>query len=880
MSTFLGDAARSLIERYGADLSGVTVVFPTRRAGLFFEIELKALGAQELPHLATIDGWICGLSTLQRADNLSVLAQLYKLYSELHPAEPFERWASFGKLLLADFDAVDKYLVDARAVYSVVSDTRAVEADFRDEAYGAALEFWRTFQQAKAEQHAQQEFLRIWQSLYTLYTRLSERLLAQGEGYGGLIYRTVALQPEIAPQGPTIFIGLNALSRSEQLILERTGGEFLWDYDPSWLTTTPPHQAAYFIARNLQKFPQAAWFARSESESPNIEAIATPTRIGQCKALPALLSELGPLDHRTGIVLTDEGLIVPLVHSLPQTVGSVNISVGYPLRSTGAYGLVERLVALYTTYRSDKGFYHTSLLAVLRHPLVGRGELAEELSATGERFFASEHFAPPMGNSTADLNRYLTQVLEGIETEVEAERYALDLVLGELQALWGRIAKAELPLSVRGYTALLFESLTALRLPYQGHSGQGVQVLGILESRALDFENLIVLSLDDANFPDAHTPTSYMPQTLRSAYGLPSTDEHNAIWSYYFFRLLPRAKNVRLLYCGAGENEPSRYLRQLRYLSDVPYTERTADAALGEAAPATPIEVAKTPGILGSLTGRRLSPSALNRYTVCPLQFYLSDVAGVKPPDETGETLSALDTGNVLHGSLEELYTPLVGRPDAARLLAQVDRTMIRSAVQTAIEKACGLRIDVRSASVGVVRTAVERLVASVVAYDAARTELFIVHAVEHKIQAEWQTPSGVWVRVGGTVDRLDRLADGSLSIVDYKSGGDRPTYRSVADLFEGETANTRNGAALQLLVYAAVLRRSERVDVSAQLYVARKLGLDFDPTVAVSDEVLGEVEQQIEKVFEQWNDLGHPFTQTPYRATLCTYCPYRSICN
>lgn len=879
MSTFLGDAARCVAQRYGKDLSALTLVFPTRRAGLFFEIELKKWGTTP-PCCTTIDHWIGNLSELKRADNLSVLAELYKIYCELHGTEPFERWASFGKLLLTDFDSVDKYLVDAQALYSVVSDTREVEAEFRDESYQAALEFWRTFQQAKAEQHSEQEFVRIWRSLFDLYTRLSERLLAKGEGSGGMIYRAAALAPNPTPQGTTIFIGLNALSRSEQVILERTEAEFLWDYDPSWLTATPPHQAAYFITRNLKRLPQAEWFEPSEHATPQIEAIATPTRIGQCKALPALLAELGEWNHKTGIVLTDEGLIVPLVHSLPPEIGAVNISVGYPLRSTAAYGLIERLTQLYTTYRTDKGFYHTALFSVLRHPLIGLKEVADELSAGEERFLRTDTIAAPTGRSATDLNGYLTQILAGIETEIASERYALDLIKAELASLWSRIAAAELPLSVRGYTALLFEALSALRLPYEGHSGQGVQVLGILESRALDFENLIVLSLDDANFPDAHTPSSYIPQTLRAAYGLPSTEEHNAIWSYYFFRLLPRAKNVRLVYCGAGENEPSRYLRQLHYLSDWPFVERSADAELGTTPIERTFEVEKTKEIISSLAARRLSPSALNRYAECPMRFYLSDVAGVKPLDETSEALSPLDTGNILHHALEALYTPFVGKADAARLLQGVDRKAIRQAIETQINKACGSRLDPHSASVGVVRTAVERLVGNVVAYDAARTELFVIQALEHQVKAEWITASGTKVQVGGTIDRLDRLADGSLSIVDYKSGGDKPNYASVEALFDGATYGSRNSAALQLLVYAVVLRRVERVDVSARLYVARKLGLGFDPTVAVSDEVLAEVEARIEGIFEQWSDQNAPFAQTVHRPEFCRYCPYISVCN
>ena len=879
-TSFLGDAARSLVRRYGTDLSGLTLVFPTRRAGLFFDLELQALGAASVsyatPH-TTIDRWIGRWTALKPADELLCLSELYKIYRETSPDEPFEQWAPFGKLLLADFDSVDKYLVDAAQLYSVLSDTRQVEAEFRDESYEAALAFWRTFSPSAAERHQQQEFLRIWQSLHGLYTRLRAALEARGVGYSGMIYRSAAERPTATPAGKPVFIGLNALSRSERAVMERAGGEFLWDYDPSWLTTDPPHQAAYFLANNLRIFPQAEWFERSACEAPQIEAVAVPTQIAQCKALPDLLADCSP-DRRTGIVLTDEGLIVPLLHSLPAAVGSVNVSVGYPIGSTAAYGLVRRTVELYTTYRPSQGFRRSALLALLRHPLVGRREEADELAARDDRFFAFDTLPEPAGRSAFELNAYLTGLLEQVETELPNERTALRLILDELNALWARIAAAELPLTVRGYTALLFEALGALRLPFEGRSGEGVQVLGILESRALDFENLVVLSMDDANFPDAHTPTSYIPQNLRTAYGLPSTAEHNAIWSYYFFRLLPRARRVRLLYCGAGEREPSRYLRQLRYLYNMPFVQRTLDAESTRTEAPAEIEAAKTSEIVGSLLHRRLSPSALNRYALCPFRFYLSDVAGVRPLDEESDRLSAVEAGDVLHRVLHKLYEPTVGAPDAAAELRAIERNVVKKATDEVLRAVCGTRVDPSSASVGIVRTAVERMAAGVVAYDAARSELFAVEGLEREVEAEWVDASGRRIRVGGTVDRLDRLADGRLRVVDYKSGGDRAEYRGVESLFEG---SSRNGAVLQLLVYGVVLRRQYGVPVEAALYAARKMGAGvFDPAVECSDEVLDAVEARIEGVFGEWADATKPFVQTPHRPEFCRVCPYAAVCQ
>lgn len=908
MNSFLHDAARSLRDNYGDRISDLTVVFTSRRAERFFLIELSKLGCSAKPNFTTIDGVMGGFSGLAHAEDLVVLSELYNIYTKYHVGETFDKFYSFGKLLLADFDSVDKYMVDARELYSVVSDTRDVEHRFADELHERAIEFWGTFQRGKAQMHSEQLFLQIWQSLYAIYEELNGVLVERGEGYSGMIYRRAA--QNVAHIDPTtlphyVFVGLNALSRSEEVVLgalrDCARADFIWDFDPEW-ARDEMNEAFHFIRTNIVKFPQSDYFKASQrTENPLLEVIASPTEVMQTKITGQVLQEIASsepsavIDHRTAVILPDENLIEPLLHSIPPCAAQINVSIGYPLGSTQAYILLGRLIALQTSASTEKGFYHTAVVQLLQHPLIDLRAVADEVIATEDIFIAAERIPAEAldtglfcetGGGAFDLHKYLCQSLEYLlEKELvdDLQRFALCKILSVASTLIATISKCRLSISRNIYISLLDNALRAERITYEGVSGRGLQILGILETRTLDFDNVVILSMNDDNFPNAKMPSSYIPQNLRTAYGLPSVAEHSAIWSYYFFRLLTRARRVTMVYCSSTDEkssgEPSRYIYQLKYSARVALNERGVEFLSAQTARAAPIVVEKSEQMALALGSRHFSPSAINRYVRCPLAFYMNDVAAIRREERSVEQISALDVGNTLHLTMQELYTPIIGHPDARAMIGKITRDSIANTVRRVIERTCSSKADTLAPAMTLARVAIERMVGNIVAYDARQGEPFTVAALEVEMS---------YGALKGTIDRVDRLANGSVRVVDYKSGGDELRIKSVEEIIDGSLRGTR-GAVLQVLIYSLLAAKKYSAPVTAALYVARKMGtpgyagaeivLDGSKLSPIPPAVIDELEVRMSDVVGQIIDPEIAFSQSDNRPQCCQYCLYRPVC-
>ncbi len=947
MKKFLIETAEALYATYGAEISDLHIIFPGKRARLFFNEALLAIaGGRPMwqPRYLSMDDLVRSLTPLAAGDRLRLVAELYRIYSAYHD-EPFDRFFRWGEMLLADFDTVDKYLIDAEALYANVSDLHDIEDRFgglfagNDEAMELVRGFWTTLNRRGVQSVEQQQFLKIWRSLFAIYTAYKARLRELGIGYGGMIYRDVAesLDPERADErfaGRTFcFVGFNALNECEKRLfgyLKETGvGRFYWDYD-NYFYRSEDQEAGRFIRRNVARFgDDAPGFERDNFvQAKRIEAISTPSDILQCKALyrelEAIYREQGFVDKETAVVLTDESLLLPVLHSIPPEVGQLNVTMGYPLVHTVPYLLLERLLMLQSHVREGH-FSHTDVLGLLSHPYVAEraGEAAREVARRIDtwqtvwvptEFFEGDEllraiFRPVDG--VEQMQGYVEEILSGLggvasDTEEARERKEfIFTILDNVVRLGHTVRECGIDLPRGIYIALLRQTLARCRVPYEGEPLSGLQIMGILETRNLDFDNVILLSLTDDTFPGNREGSSYVPFNLRQAFGLPTPQDHEAMYAYYFYRLIARCRRLTMMYSSAADDqrtgEQSRYIYQLEYES--PHRVERANVNLRiDYRPVEPIRVEKSPEILNRLRGMEFYPSKLNRYIDCPLKFYFADIERLETPEQIEQEVTHLDVGNTLHRAMELLYGPLVGQPGAAQRIGTLSTDRKRRVVEQAMTDVMGARgqqIEL-SGRIMLHRDIVLRYVEQITRYDAARTDGFVVQGLERKVKHRFVLGGDRSVVLAGVADRVDLLADGSLRIVDYKSGGDRTEFESVEGLFVNERVDKRtgelgyrahNGAVLQTLLYALVFRAAERTDVSPALYVARKMGLpDFSPYLLceaddsrplerLSTQQADALSQGLEQLLSSLLDPATPFTQTPYEQS-CAFCDFRTICR
>lgn len=903
MNSFLHDVARSLFDHYGDRLADLDVVFASRRAIRYFNGELAKIGAPA-PKCHSMDSWIAQLSDDMSVGTRFVLcAKLFEIYLKYHPEESFDRFYSFGNLLISDFDMIDRYMVDARTLYSIVSDTRDIESVEGDLLRNAAVEFWSHFDESGAERHKQQEFLRVWRSLYDIYVDFNKLLEEQKITYSGRIYRRAAENFDASKcERHTVFIGLNALSTSEKEMLsklnEQHRADFIWDYDPRWIEEENS-ECGYFISHNIKHFDQATYFKTSirQPQDVKIEVIETPSDVAQCKILPQLLddisSELGGLDERVAIILTDEKLLLPLLYSLPKTIGALNISMGYPLRATLAYRFVEMLIRLQRRVRAGK-FYASDVMALLSHPYLAHYE-----QLNFDKVYLTDQDLPSylalfwktVGLNYRLLHGYIIDCLAFIaaQTEDPKELQFIDKTINSIQAVGAMFAQTEQELSVALYLSLMAEVIGEQSIEFDGVSGRGLQIIGILESRALDFERVIILSMTDDNFPSSRPDSSYIPQLLLQGYGMPTIAEKSAIWSYYFYRLLQRPTKVDLLYCNVADGmttgEQSRYISQLEYCSD--YQIDRVQVSTNDVPTPTQnsIVVNKDSSALDRIGGLCYYPTMFFAYRNCPLSFYFSAIEKIAKPSAEDEQITAADSGNVLHQTMQALYRDFCGQPNVVRLISTITEAQIFATIDRIMREALGEKLDNEPAMASIVRLATRRMVKSIIAYDLTCDDLFSIEAIECRI-----TGKIAGFDFAGVIDRVDRLRDGSIRIIDYKTGSVKSEIASIEQLLdERDTANV-NSVVLQMLIYSFLARMKWSVDIAPAIYAVRQMSNgenSYSPSISIAKEPIiklqpthyEQIEEAVANVFARMCDVVQPFVQTE-RIEACQYCNFAPICR
>ncbi|WP_438503998.1 PD-(D/E)XK nuclease family protein, partial [Bacteroides acidifaciens] len=689
MQTFLQLVAHDLYSKIGNDLSRTVLVFPNKRANLFFNGYLAGESDQPIwaPAAMSISDLFQKLSVQKTGDPIRLVCELYKVFKEeTQSQETLDDFYFWGELLISDFDDVDKNMVDADKLFSNLQGLKNLmdNYDFLDKEQEEAIrQFFQNFS-IERRTELKEKFISLWDKLGSIYHRYQENLTELGIAYEGMLYRNVIeqLDTERLKYDKYIFVGFNVLNKVEhqffKLLQDADKAMFYWDYDIFYTQQIKKHEAGKFLKRNLQDFPNELPDSYFDSfKTPkNIRYISASTENAQARFLPEWIrttfSNSECEEKENAVVLCNEALLLPVLHSIPQEVKNVNITMGFPLAQTPVYSFINAAMELQTNgYRSDTGrFTYEAVSAILKHPYTQQlsthaDSLEDELTKTNRFYplpselkqddFLSNLFTPRSG--IKDLCDYLVGLIkdisilyrkEGEYNDIFNQLYRESLFQSHLKInrLYSLIESGELNVRTDTLKRLISKVLTASNIPFHGEPAIGMQVMGVLETRNLDFRNLVMLSLNEGQLPKSGGESSFIPYNLRKAFGMTTIEHKNAVYAYYFYRLIQRAENITLLYNtssdGLNRGEESRFMLQL--LVEGPHEITREYLEAGQSPQSNQeIQIEKTPEVLRRIYRAYdssnpksviLSPSALNAYLDCRLRFYYRYVAGLKTPDE------------------------------------------------------------------------------------------------------------------------------------------------------------------------------------------------------------------------------------------------------
>lgn len=958
MKPFLYQVASLFYEKWGAEVSRLAFVFPNRRTGLFFQKYLSEVADIPLfsPTILTINDLFIQLSGKQSADRISMLFTLYDIYiRQSGSTETFDEFLYWGEMLLNDFDDIDKYMANARMLFSNVTDLREIENDFdflSDEQIAAIRSFWSSFY-PRGDTPNQQQFLAVWQVLYDLYEEFRATLAAEGKGYEGMIFREVVESMERGespdlPYEQIVFVGLNALSVSEERFLaqlqKRKIADFYWDY-VSDKVTDPDNKASYFVSRNLKSFPSSMKLPPEEKVKTEIEVIGIPSGIGQAKHVYTLLSdwckeaEMSSEEAlRTAVILPDEHLLIPVLNAIPEQIRRINVTMGYPLAGTPVASLIEYILALQKNVRYiDRNplFYFRDVLPVLNHRYILStspeiiSSLVKEITENNNIYISHTElgktplleilFTPVTGVEA--FSDYLIKVLEELnkvmsalsdEEEEDAPQRTNDLeqefifhYFTTVNRMKEVMKDARIEMKIDTFFRLLKRVTDTITIPFHGEPLSGLQIMGVLETRALDFDRLIILSMNEGIFPQRKAANSFIPYNLRRGFGLPTYEHQDSVWAYHFYRLIERASHVSLLYDtrsnGLQTGEVSRFVHQLHYHYEVPMRDKLVVYNVSSSK-TPPLAVPKREDIMRRLDAYRkggskaISASAINTYLDCPLKFYFSVVEGIREEEEVSETIESDVFGSILHKVMEELYKPFQGKMVTVDLLKAIrkDTALLTGAIARAFASEFFKTEVVRSLTGQnyLIGEMIRKYVEKILERDGKLTPFVYIES-ERKINGLISLSDHSEIRLKGFIDRVDEVLD-AIRIIDYKSGSGTTTFSSIESLFNKEEKD-RAKAVMQVFMYCwmyAHLTENKGKTIQPGIYYVRSLFSDpFDPSVyhrierGKSEKVedfsgyAQAFEEGLRGCLDEIFNPEIPFTQTP-TGKACSYCPFKGICG
>ena len=928
-------------------------IFPNRRARSFFSKylgeEVAAAGkAMAAPLMTTMNDFFYSVQKSVPTDRVQLMLELYDQYKALNPqAESLDDFIFWGDVLLSDFDDVDKYLVNPEHLFTNVADLRSIQDTYSylsENQLNAINRFLDHFRgggeltvNLDSDDDYKARFLKIWDLLLPLYRNFGKALSEKGLAYEGQVYRTLAervqeqpvvdilseLHPEIRHY---VFIGLNALNECEKRVMSkmRDAGiaSFCWDWSSPEIKAGH-NRSSFFLSDNVARFPQAFKLDTEGLGRPEINVLSVPSSVGQAKQIPPILERFrggGRVpDIETAIVLADENQLIPVLNSIPADIGQLNVTMGYPMGASELWSLMNDVAALQLHLRCKDGqwmFYHKQVWAIFSNS-VFKSVLSDSGRDTVARVKASVKYYIPMeelgGDPVMELIFRPAVKDPGARDSAqvrEIEQYQLSLVAGVAPLLSQvedmaleidfardyhlavkRLSRHDLPVMPATYFRLLNQLVGGMAVPFLGEPLRGLQIMGPLETRALDFRNIIILGCNEGVFPRRNVSSSFIPPELRKGFGLPTYEYQDAVWAYYYYRMIQRADNVWMLMDsrteGVRSGEESRYIKQLEMDFGFNVKRHVVMAPMQKTDESDSIP--KTREHIDQLHQHHLSASALQNYLSCPAKFYYGSVCRLTEDEEVAESLDAGMLGKVFHKSMELLYG---GRKTITRAYlesARKDDAALRKLVSSLIMdelhtfEIVGRNLIFLDVVCRYVTKAMER---DLELMDRCGVDEFRMFGVEKYMEDDIDG-----YRFVGIIDRLDSFTEGELRVVDYKTGKvtdqdfliDGNNAAQVVDALFGQDNSKRPKIALQLYLYDRFISKNGELShgkrIVNSIYQTSRLFVNEVENVSLNETFCNLMDERLSELLKQISDTGEPWRRTPDTRT-CEWCDFKMICG
>ena len=994
MKTFLKYVARDILEKYGNNLSDIAIVFPNKRAALFLNESLARLTDHPIwsPSYITISDLFRKHSTLKIGDPIKLVCDLHKTFVACTGIdETLDHFYGWGQLLITDFDDIDKNMAEAEKLFANLSDIHELDdiSYLTEEQKVLIRKFFSNFNDDHNSE-LKKRFLQLWSHFLDIYQQFNQRLEEQGLAYEGALYRKVVNDENIKFQHKKyLFVGFNMMQVVEQKLCDRLKKEgkahFYWDYDDYYMQNN--HEAGHYIREYLKYYPNELNDLPSHDlreiyhnfdNSKDITYISASTENIQARYVNQWLKEKNryKFGKKVAIVLADEGLLQSVIHSLPTNEDikslpdysendqlSYNITLGYPLQQTPFYSLLQHLIKLQGIghpKHSNNYRLHYVLMA-LRHPYTRyiSQNYSKLLSALDEQkqFYPTRQFLSMDGDEglsllfkdlgeTASENEYNLRLIQylldilktiGVNSKEQDDPlfqeslFRTYTLLNRLQEL---IQTGDLVVDSITLERLMQQLIQSTSIPFHGEPAEGIQIMGVLETRNLDFEHILVLSCNEGKMPKGVNDASFIPYSLRKAYGLTTIDNKVAIYAYYFHSLLQRSRDITLCYNNATEDgqsgEMSRFMLQLLVESHHDINRSILVAGQSTIRPTYDAIEKKQNAFIQLKNLKMLTPTFLNTYLRCEKQFYYKYVEGLIEPDEIdADEVDNKVFGNIFHRAAELFYQGLAsnnalttdnkGKVKLTRPIvitkeqleqALKDESLVYRLVDQAFREelfkvsAAGYRPKYNGLQL-INKEVIARYIRQLITIDM-RQAPFTILGLELVVKTgiEVETSIGkLSLTIGGFIDRLDAVAANGnangnnlaerIRVIDYKTGRISTTHpRALDEVFNPSMLNKHTDYYLQSMLYSIIVKHNKELNpgqepVSPGLLFIQNAGAeDYDPTLKMGKELISSIDVYEEEFMKQLKVLiANIFDKDlPFRPTddkhRCEYCPYAALCK
>lgn len=955
MASFLEILCDDILLKYGENISDICVVFPSRRAGLFFKniIGKKINAPIWSPDVYSIEDFVEKFSDLSITDNFKLIVELYSVYSDVLKSENvlfenskdnswennsldnFDNFYPWGEMLLQDFDEIDKYLADAKLVFKGIKNIKEIEASFPIEIQENLKKFWKTlFDYSQTE--AKNNFIKIWNILEKVYREFKNRLENEGICFPGMAYRRLYEKTDDISDSirwkKIIFAGFNSLTTAEKSIMKKLIdkglAEIYWDIDEYYFSDNN-QEAGNFIRENLKYFGREGIKIENNllNSDKRLEVIGTSSSTGMAKVLGSELKELlncGQINpEKTVLVLPDSKLLLPVLYSIPDEVRKINVTMGFPFRDTILFSLLHLLIDLQNDYVLENGkikFNYLIVKKILLHPFVKYYDVAivyniiEFIESENLVYFQIDdyrHDVPEMlkiifrrVNDMNDAVEYFKDIIgrisSGIDKDVNKDTdykiFQLEFMYNfytNFNRLCEVIKENQVEMSINTYFRLLKNVLRKISVPFTGEPLQGLQVMGLLETRTLDFENVFLLSANEGVLPEGKVNNSFIPYSIRKSVNMPTYEDEDSVTSYYFYRLLQRTKNMFIIYdtdTGKEVKEKSRYILQIENElvsknKKINYKHRIVLPELKNIEKKD-ICIEKSDKIKDKIKNAgNLSPSSLIKYINCPLQFYFNKIAKIEAKTEIEESFDSKSVGNVLHSVLENIYLPFKGNIINEKVLEGIIEDYkynFNKKIDIAIKNAGNEFVlnDYRGKN-NLFKNIINKLIIRVLENERKLVPFKIVDT-ELEIKSNFDFGSGV-TGITGRIDRIDEK-DGIIRIIDYKTGSyklNKYNKDNPEEYFEMLITHPDYKENFQAFFYGYFYWKAhpgEKINVI--IYPVKKIsdGIKELKSEFITEEEFVMFENKLKKIMLEIYNPDFPFRQTEDEKR-CTYCAYSSFC-